>query len=238
MDALITTLVKRPYVFLFLLGFLFLSIKHQGLVKTIVWLVVGYFIAFLSEYSSINNGFPYGQYYYLYGNLKGELIFAGVPVWDSLSYTFLSYAGYSTAAFAAAPKTNAWKIWLGGSLLTCILDIITDPVAKLGKDWFLGEIYYYAEKGIYFNVPLSNFAGWFFVAAIIIGLNMLIFKGEWSQDNRVGWLHLIFYASICLFSTAIAFFIGAYLLGFVNTLITGVTLLALILKRSSCQNEG
>lgn len=233
MDVLVITLVKRPYVFLFLTAFLFLSVKHLGLLKALIWLVVGYLIAFASEFSSINNGFPYGEYHYIYENLKNELIFAGVPVWDSLSYSFLSYAGYSTARYAW-PKISTWKIWILGASLTTLLDIITDPVAKLGKEWFLGEIYYYAQDGFYFHVPWTNFAGWFLVSLTIIGINILIFKfilGEKDVKNAPDWMNLAFYTSICLFNTVIAFSIGELLLGFTNLLITLIIFLILFFKR-------
>lgn len=252
MDVLITTLIKRPYVFLFLAGFLFLSIRHLGLVKTLIWLVVGYVIAFASEYSSINNGFPYGEYHYIYENLQGELLLAGVPVWDSVSYSFMTYASFATAQYAL-PKARLWQLWLVGAALTTLLDIITDPVAKLGKHWFLGEIYYYAHDGWYFDVPFSNFAGWFLVAAVIIGVNFGVFKlldsrfrgNDTSELRRLKpaattfsihpnmpcWLHPLFYISICLFNTVIAFFIEAYLLATVNLLITTAITSGIILFR-------
>ena len=272
MDVLIYTLVKRPYVFLFLAAFLFLSIRHLGLVKTLIWLVVGYFVALLSEYSSINNGFPYGEYHYIYENLQGELLFAGVPVWDSISYSFMTYASFAVAEYAM-PKAKLWKLCVGGAVLTTLLDIITDPVAKLGKQWFLGEIYYYAHDGWYFHVPLTNFAGWFLVAAVIIGVNLLIFRKIDSQchreesalggrrgdpvnlpektrlprrgiypeqaiasrrtprNDKVGILHFLFYVSICLFNTVIAFAIGAYILGIVNLVITSIVTSGIVLIR-------
>lgn len=234
METLIFTITKRPYVFLFLVAFLFLSIRHLGLAKTIIWLFVGYIIAFLSEYSSIHNGFPYGEYHYVYENLRGELILAGVPVWDSVSYSFLSYAGYSTAVYAL-PRAKIWKLWIVGSALTVILDLLTDPVAKLGEKWFLGKIYYYAADGIYFHVPWTNFAGWFLVALAIVGINLLIFKfafGNTNAKKHPDWLNLAFYVSICLFSTAIAFAIGATLLGCINLSITVGILLFLRLRLS------
>ena len=231
MDQLIYTIVKRPYVFIFLLTFLFLGIRHMGFLKTAIWLVAGYLIAFLSEYSSINNGFPYGEYHYIYENLKGELLFFGVPVWDSVSYSFLTYAAYSAGLYAL-PKTKIWKLWLAGSLLTTILDIITDPVAKLGKKWFLGEIYYYAHDGVYFNVPWTNFAGWFLVAATIIGTNLVIFNIFELKDKRPpNLLNLLFYLGICLFNITIAFAISAYLLGVVNLIITAIIFLIINLLK-------
>jgi len=222
MNELINTIINRPYVVAFLVAFLVLSIRHQGLVKTLIWLIVGYFIAFLSEYSSINNGFPYGEYHYIYENMKGELFLAGVPVWDSISYSFLTYAGYSLAVYSFS-RGKAWHHWILGSIFTMILDIITDPVAKLGKDWFLGEIYYYAHDGVYFHIPWTNFAGWLLVSAVIIGTNLIIFHILKLKDRTSpNILNLLFYISICLFNTIIAFSIGAILLGFVNL---GITLL-------------
>lgn len=232
MDALLTTIVKRPYVFLFLAGFLYLSIRHQGLGRTAVWLFTGYIVAFFSELSSIHNGFPYGEYHYIYENLRGELLLAGVPVWDSLSYAFMTYAGYGAAVFAA-PKARLWRLWLAGSFLTMMLDVVTDPVARMGKEWFLGEIFYYAHGGFYFGVPWTNFAGWFLVSAIIIGANLFVFAGADSrirQNGRPSWLHPVFYLSICLFNVVIAFWIGAYPLGLANLFMTAL-IAALIFRQ-------
>lgn len=230
MEILITTLIKRPYVFVFLAAFLYLAVRHIGLSRALIWLAVGYVIAFASEYSSIHNGFPYGEYHYIYENLKGELILAGVPVWDSVSYSFMTYAGYSTARYAL-PKAGLWKVWLAGAALTTVLDIITDPVARLGKEWFLGEVYHYARDGWYFGVPWTNFAGWFLVALAIIGANLACHCEPEGRGERLSILHPLFYISICLFNTAIAFWIGATLLGVVDLAITLIVALFILYLR-------
>lgn len=242
MEILITTFIKRPYVFAFLAAFLFLSIRHQGLLRTFVWLLVGYFIAFVSEYSSIHNGFPYGEYHYIYENLQGELIFAGVPVWDSISYSFMSYAGFGAALYSL-PRAKLWKITLLGAFLMTMLDIITDPVAKLGKQWFLGEIYYYANEGAYFGVPFSNFAGWFLVAFAIIGTNMgLFYIFKFFRRNpelpHPAIFYPLFYFSICLFNIVIAFYIGAIPLALVNLAITAFLLCITLGLRKTNRSQG
>jgi hypothetical protein len=43
------------------------------------------------------------------------------------------------------------------------------PARGCEESWFLGRIFYYAEPGTYFGVPLSNFAGWFLVGWAIAG---------------------------------------------------------------------
>ena len=50
-----------------------------------------------------------------------------------------------------------------------LLDVVVDPLSVLGERWFLGRVFYYAEPGLYFGVPLSNFAGWALVGLAIVG---------------------------------------------------------------------
>ena len=102
MDELLTTVIKRPYVFAFFAAYLFLALRRWGWKRTLLWLVSGYLIAWVSEYSSIHNGFPYGHYKYVYEGMAGELMIAGVPFFDSLSYVFLTFAGFMTGWFVIA----------------------------------------------------------------------------------------------------------------------------------------
>ncbi len=233
MNGLITSIVHRPYVFIFLAAYLFLAWRRWGWTRTIVWLISGYAIAWLSEFSSINNGFPYGEYHYIYENMPGELMIAGVPFFDSLSYPFLIFAGFTTAEFMLPRAKKIWLI-LAGSTLTMMLDVIIDPVAKLGKQWFLGEIYYYAHPGEYFGIPLTNFAGWFLVPFVVILFNMFIWRFLESRTTyhapRTTVLNPLFYASIALFNIGISFWIGATILGLTSSVI--LTTMMMIVTRT------
>ncbi|MBI3722450.1 carotenoid biosynthesis protein, partial [bacterium] len=196
LEVLLHTVAKRPYVFAFLLAFLGVAWPTLGRARTLLFLVVGYMVAFLSELSSIRNGFPYGVYWYEYSALDPlELVVggrppegaplhaaAGVPFFDSLSYAFMAYASYALALLltqplhvrakwdlqlADTPLTRARATtWLTGAFLMGLLDVIVDPVAFRGDRWFLGKIYGYAEDGAYFHVPLSNFLGWWLVSLV------------------------------------------------------------------------
>ncbi|MFH1874533.1 MAG: carotenoid biosynthesis protein [Pseudomonadota bacterium] len=220
---MINLFLIRPYVILFLIAFLFLSIRRWGVAKGLIWLVSGYLLAWASEVSSIHNGFPYGQYYYVYENLRGELLFFGVPFFDSLSYAFLCFAGFTTASFFLK-KENSFKTVLLGAFLTMLLDVIIDPVATMGELWFLGKIHYYAHPGWYFGVPLTNFAGWFLVAFAIIGFNVLFWKmflPSTTDDRRptTNILYPLFYISIALFNIIMSFWIKQWFLGITSTII-------------------
>ncbi len=258
MQSLLTTVVHRPYVFVFLAAFLTIGFLNRGLGRTLLFLVLGYSIAFLSEFSSIRNGFPYGMYHYVYENLEGEILLGGVPVWDSLSYSFLAYAAYETAEYFRPPPTPSLVPQKGaaslrrgrggglitGAILMVLLDVVVDPLAVRGEKWFLGKIFYYPEGGIYFGVPLSNFAGWFFVALAIIGsyqfLEKMIFKSPPPLERRAQRVgaHLIapllgprFSWGILVFNLTITFWIGEWALGLTGFLIhlaAGVILISVL----------
>jgi putative membrane protein len=176
------TLALRPYVFVFLGVYLLLATWHLGLGRAFIYLIAGYLIAWTSEFCSIHTGFPYGQYIYIPATRGRELWVAGVPFMDSLSYVFLSYASYSLALCLLSPRQpggdgfrldesrtqTSGRTLILASLLFVALDVVIDPVALQGYRWFLGQIYGYPEPAAYFGIPLSNFAGWLVVGAIMI----------------------------------------------------------------------
>lgn len=73
------TVLLRPYVFVFLLAYLFLAVARLGWLRTLVWTVTAYLIAWACEWSSIHNGFPFGRYDYIDRTSDRELWVAGVP---------------------------------------------------------------------------------------------------------------------------------------------------------------
>ena len=230
MSGLFVSIVTRPYVFIFLAAFLFLGWRFFGWRRTILWLVIGYAIAWLSEVSSISNGFPYGLYHYVYENMANELMIVGVPFFDSLSYPFMTFAGFATAVFILGKKHangTAASIFLG-ALLTTLLDVIVDPAATMGERWFLGKIHFYANPGLYFGVPLTNFAGWFLVSLAIIFCNVTMWRfiGFFGYQStkvpkyqRTDWMFPAFYCGIALFIIAVTFSIGEWKLGIMSSAI-------------------
>lgn len=171
MDLLISSLLLRPYVLLFLLAFLVAGRRDLGLRRTLLFGTVVWPIAWLAEFCSTRVGIPFGLYHYT-GITRGqELYIADVPLFDPLSFTFLAYASLCLARFALRGRhaSTAVLALLTGFLMM-MLDVVIDPAAVRGDRWFLGRIFYYPDGGIYFGVPLSNFAGWWIVGAASIGL--------------------------------------------------------------------
>ena len=231
------TVAMRPYVFAFFAAYLVAAVAHLGWRKTVAFTAVGYLIAFASEVSSINTGFPYGWYYYLDGTRDRELWIAGVPFFDSLSYVFLAYCSYTAALLVVSP-VRVWRwgfvtletrairrsfaVLLLGSLFQVFLDIVIDPVALQGKRWFLGQIYGYNEPGCHFGVPLSNYVGWWVVSVLMV-LALQIIDARMGRGGRrkpAGVANFPFrsllcptlYLSVIVFNLSVAFLIGERLM--------------------------
>jgi uncharacterized membrane protein len=252
---LLGSLILRPYIFFFLAVYLVVSSIHLGYLRTASLFFLSWGIAFLSEFSSTRNGFPYGYYEYLDHTRGVELWISNVPLFDSLSYTFIAYAAYSTALLAYTPilrrgadiqlvETHRVRQSLPVAVLTVVffvfLDIVVDPVALRGSRWFLGQIFWYPEGGMYFAVPLSNFGGWAIVGAAIIllfqGCDRLLVKRRWASEAGVRsvpakalWGPMLYYL-LLIFNLTVTFMIDEPLLGWVGIFIfTPITVMLIML---------
>jgi uncharacterized membrane protein len=194
MHLLLSTVELRPYVFIYLASFLVISIVNFGMRTTILYVLLTYLVTLGCEWSSIRNGFPFGLYHYIDATRGREIWIAGVPLIDSLSFTFLSFASFTVALLLCSPLyRRGWdlrlldtrklrrspRVWLMAALFMVMIDMSVDPLSLLGDKWFLGRIYWYDPPGAHFGVPISNYLGWYFIAAITIPIFVLL-------DNRLG----------------------------------------------------
>ncbi len=110
--------------------------------------------------------------------------------------------------------------------------MLIDPVSLMGSKWFLGQIYYYPEEGVYFGVPLSNFLGWFLVGlAIIYCFQKLDRKMGWSSECAGNALMgPAFYFINMIFILSVTFYIGEYLIGIISLFIFSILFYLTILK--------
>ena len=239
---LIGTVTLRPYVFLFLAAYLFTSTLQFGLKRTLGFTIGGYLLVFLSEYSSTRTGFPYGFYYYIDATRQQELWISNVPFMDSLSFTFLAYASYSTALLLCSPLwrseldlqivdtkaiRRSYSVLVLTVLLFVLIDVVIDPLALRGSRWFLGQIYGYYDEGIYFGVPLANFLGWGIVGVVLVTWHRLLDgvfrrRPQPRRDWGICWFPMrgllgpLLYLGVYGFNVFMTFAIEEYLLGVVD----------------------
>lgn len=189
LEQLLWSLIHRPYVTGFMVFFFLLAVLEQGWPRTLAWVLSSYLIALLAEWGSINHGIPFGDYSYHYEALSQDLVIAGVPFFDTISFSFLSYVSYSFSVYFMSPLSGQgmglireetqqsrwnWGTLILGSFLMMVIDLIVDPIANLGEYWFLGKIYHYPNPGIHFGVTFANYCGWFVVALATLMTNRFL----------------------------------------------------------------
>jgi len=234
MHLLLSTIALRPYVFVFLAAFLFISIVNFGLRTTVLFTVLTYGAGLLCEYSSVHNGFPFGLYHYVQTTRGREIWVLGVPFFDSISYTFLAFASYTVALLLCSPLyrrgwdlrvLDTWRIrrsprvWLMAAVFMVMLDMVVDPLSLRGGRWFLGRIFWYEPPGPHFGVPISNYLGWGLLAVVTIGTFQAL---DWQLNRRKdkpqgvltnlpsrAVLGPLLYAGIVCFGITMLFMIGA-----------------------------
>lgn len=114
-----------------------------------------------AEWAGIRTGFPFGAYRYT-GLLRPA---AGtVPLVVPLAWAAMGLPGYAVGATVA--RTRAGRIAVGTVALSA-WDLFLDPQMIRNGFWE------WAHPGAYQGVPLSNFAGWLLVSAVL----MAVFDG-------------------------------------------------------------
>jgi uncharacterized membrane protein len=185
MRLLLSTIILRPYVFIFLACYVFIAIASFGWRTTALFTALTYAVALACEWSSVHNGFPFGLYHYIEATRGREIWIAGVPFMDSLSFTFLSFVSYTVALLISSPLyrrgwdlrlLDTWQIrraprlWMTAAVFMVMIDFVMDPLSVLGDRWFLGRIFWYDPPGPHFGVKVVNYLGWYLVAAITVAI--------------------------------------------------------------------
>lgn len=128
---------------------------------TVVFIIFGLY-ALAVESIAIATGFPYGAF--SYSEHLGYKLFAVVPWTVAFAWTPLLLAAYSIAAKLFRSRI-ARIVFTTVALVA--FDLVLDPGAvRLG-------FWRFTEEGVYYGVPISNFAGWMlsgFVGAVFLDL--------------------------------------------------------------------
>lgn len=121
------------------------------------WLAGVGLAGFLVELLGSKTGIPFGPYSYT-PVLQPQL--AGVPAVMFCAWVIL--IAYVKALLARIGWTGWGAIAAGAAWMTAI-DLAIDPVATAALDFWR-----WSSSGPYYAIPLSNFAGWFLVSAVLL----------------------------------------------------------------------
>ena len=251
----VKTVLLRPYVFVFLAAFLYAAPRLIGWPRTWRFWLISWATAFLCEYSSTRTGIPFGWYFYNGSTVGEELYLSNIPFMDSLSFSFLLYSAYSVALglilpFNSSPTSSdqplrqlrfdltsrtSWPVFMLTAFLFAFIDMVIDPIALRGDQWFLGKIYYYPDPGVHFGVPLANYLGWAVVSLISLAIYFPLDRRLPSlMTNPLITRHLFLgvglYYGVLIFNLGMTFWIGEIGLGLSGFFMHLPVLIVLIIR--------
>lgn len=114
------------------------------------------FYAYLIEYVGLKTGFPYGSFEYLVS--LGPIV-DGVPI--GLPVFFIPLVLNSYLLVQLSGVESRWKRVLLTLGTVVLIDLVLDPAAVALGIWSYGG-------GLFYGVPLSNFAGWILSGLVAI----------------------------------------------------------------------
>ncbi len=190
--------------FLFLAALIvLLTTEPSGLARLLTASVIG----FAAEAIGVRYGFVFGAYSYT-GELGPQLF--GVPL--AMACAWMALVAYADQMLPdrlpVAVRAVIAALWLTA------IDLVIDPLAA-------GELGYWRwqERGAYYGIPASNFAGWFTVSLSIFGLIGLLF-GRGQQSNslarHIGLSLILFFTLIALAHHFVVIAVIGVLLCFVH----------------------
>ncbi len=182
LPAWIPALVGRWYAILPWLLTAAVLVRTFGWRRALPLLAGGYLIAWLAEWgSTAGPGVPFGVYHYRPFGLRSDLRVVGVPLFDSLSFTWLAVSSFTV--LGRLGSRGASRVVLTGIAMVAI-DLVVDPVALRGGRWWLGSIYTYPQgSGVWYGVSLLNYVGWLAVG-VAIALWIRLCLGDYPGSLR------------------------------------------------------
>lgn len=205
-------------VFLFLAASIVLLTTETS---ALAGLLIASVIGFAAEATGVRYGFVFGAYAYT-AELGPQLF--GVPL--AMACAWMALVAYADQMLPDGLPVAARAV-LAALWMTAI-DLVIDPLAA-------GELGYWrwAERGAYYGIPASNFAGWFTVSLLIFGLVGLLF-GRGRQSNSLA-RHIGL--SLILFFTLIALAHHFWVIALIGVLLCFVHF-ALVFLRASMGRRG
>jgi len=115
-------------------------------------------VTFAAEALGSHTGFPFGRYDYT-ERLQPQLFH--VPLLIPLAWFMMAPSAWAVANHY---RRKSWQFIVVSALALVAWDLLLDPQMV---HW---DLWQWESAGLYFGIPLSNYAGWFLVAVILTWL--------------------------------------------------------------------
>ncbi len=169
-----------------IVNFVILTAYHKGSYskKTLVTFISIYSLGFLVEVIGVQTAKIFGSY--SYGSTLGFKLL-DTPLIIGLNWLFLCYV--SNSIFEKYKINSAVKILLA-SLLMLTYDVVLEQVAPALDFWHWDNN----------NVPIRNFAAWFFIAFIFnTAIKVLKISTKNAMATLIFTTQFVFFILLCIF---------------------------------------
>ncbi|ANU27202.1 carotenoid biosynthesis protein [Planococcus versutus] len=197
------------------LSFLYF-LKRFGAISGSILGIFIFFSTFIVEWAGADSDFLFGSYDYT--ERFAPNIF-GVPIAIGFAWVMVMATTHVVARWIV--PNGGFLYALIGGIGAVIIDLIIDPVAYQIKQYWIWE-----DTGLYYDIPWTNFFGWFVVAFILhiaIDLTMkkksMVITAE-QPEKRMLLLYVLMIAMFIMLGLIGGLFLAAALTSGLTALIT------------------
>ncbi|MFC0522202.1 carotenoid biosynthesis protein [Pontibacillus salicampi] len=202
--------------------------KQYGALKGLLYSGAVFVISILVEYLGVQFQGFFGNYYY--NNDFGPMI-GGVPITIGFAWLMVMAGAHEISSTLVRRLSFGWyavSFVIIGGFLAISIDLILDPVAYQIKEYWVWQ-----EDGPYYNIPLSNFTDWFYLAIFFQILALVMFQKQ-KPSQPVWQTRAVFvFFSITIMFTWLALLEGLYGAVMLVTSLTSLWILLYLQKRGT-----
>ncbi len=134
-------------------------VGQRGANGALAGLVVGA-LGFAVEYAGVATGWPFGSY--IYTDVLQPQVAGVVPLAICCAWVMAAFAAFEIAGWLARLPLARWLLT---ATLVLVLDLQIETVATR-----INHYWEWQTGGLFYGVPLSNFAGWWLTGLFMAGV--------------------------------------------------------------------
>jgi uncharacterized membrane protein len=184
-----------------------------GLRRTTLFFAFAYLVSAASELVGTSSGWPFGNY--AYTDYLGYRLVDHVPYTIPLSWFYMGLTSYFLARLVvwmvgdrlSAMGREVATIGLGTWFIV-VWDLVLDPA--MAHDDQPIKFWTWQVDGAYFGMPVQNYIGWAFTAALFMGLGRLSWNGGALPSRIPAVFPAVLYASNIVFAAGLSLGVGLW----------------------------